>query len=287
MKRILTSACCDLLLLTACGEQTPQVEEKIVLPETSGAKAGAYGIHLFNGPQGTRLQERPSAALGLYTTMYLAQGAFIPVKSATLGIAAQQKILAGQTEVESDETFSLLKEFGSILQVDVIDTLNRSKKREEALDTYLRSLGNIMQLAERKINELKELQESTGDLRKAKRDDARQIERTIRQLLDDQEYEEAGRQQELLTTANGEVAELETKEQQVRDILRSYNTLMDIANDRMKAITVNRRVILAGLKVVEVPGIEEFDILETEAFIERSFGGGNSAADPLGTQHIQ
>jgi len=261
-------------------------EEVPSLPKTSGAKAGAYGVGLLNGSDGTDMGERPTATLGLYTSMYLAQGAFLPVKTAALGVTAQQKILLGQGTAETSETFSLLKEFGAILQVDIVDSLNRSGKREETLDTYLRSLANIMQLADRKIKELEQLEETTADLRKDKRDVVRKIEREIRDALNEENYEFAGTKQEEMATANGELAILETKEEQTKDILVPYNSLMDVANDRYDAITANRRVLLAGLKVVEVPGIEDLDILENDTFLQRTKRNNRVQKDVLGTSHI-
>jgi len=97
------------------------------------------------------------------------------VKSAELGIKSQEKILVGQVKLESSETFSLLKEFGVILQVDVVDVLNRSTDREKTLDKYIRSLANIMTLADRKIKELATLEDKY-------KDESREKKRTVRDI---------------------------------------------------------------------------------------------------------
>ncbi len=268
---------------------TPTPSEEIVnLPIVSGAKAATYAISLLNGPSQIGRGIRPSMTLGIYASTYLAQGAFLPVQSAIKGILAQQKILAGQQQPESSETFSLLKEFGSILQVNIMDILNRSTNREEALEKYLRSLANITELAQRKMDELEALKEQLKEERKEKRDQVRDIERSVRNALKEEDYEFVGIKQEELSKANVELAEIEIKEEQTRDILKPYGNMMKIAKERYNAIVQNRRVLLAGLKVVEVPGVEDLDILEETKVWERSKRKreGETVDDPLGTKKI-
>ncbi|MDD5469558.1 MAG: hypothetical protein PHO92_02040 [Candidatus Peribacteraceae bacterium] len=258
-------------LLTACAGKVPLEDEVAIQtpPETSGAKAGAFSTLLLNIPTRNVGGVRPSHTLGIYTSMYLAHGAFLPVQTAMLGITAQQHMWLGQTQPETSETFALLREFGSILQVDIVDSLNRSRNREETLERYTRSLVNIMELAERKMNELTTLQEDLRSQRKEQKKAVDELERAIQKAIKEEDYEFASSKQEELVTLKAELTRIETKAEQTDDILKPYEKLMQIAEKRQNAIDKNRRILIAGLKVIEVPGIENLDILEQERAWQR------------------
>jgi len=251
-----------LVLLSSC---LPEKEEPELI-QVDGSKASVYTTLSLLVPEIT--SERPTALLGTYSSIYLGQGVFLPVKSAELGIESQEKILVGQVKLESSETFSLLKEFGVILQVDVVDVLNRSADREKTLDTYIRSLANIMTLADRKIKELETLEDKYKDEARKKKRAVRDTERIVSKALRDEEFELAGSKQEELTNAKTELAEVEAQQDQVEDVLKPYEKMLEIGQERLNAINKNKRILIAGLKVVEVPGIEELDILEQESWRE-------------------
>lgn len=271
------------LLLVGCGSDSEQPTEEVVtetvLPQVSGAKAGAVSIGLLNNERGTRLGVRPSETLGIFASTYLSQGAFLPVQSAMQAIDAHGKILEGQTEVQTDENFALLKEYAAILQVDIVDLLNRSEDRAETLDTYMNTMANLTKLAKRKENELQTLLEELEDQRREKRTEERDIERLVNRALRDEDYETAAANQEALTKARADVAAIESKEDQTKDIKERFQKLIKIAEERLIAIAQNKRVILAGLKVVEVPGIEDFDILDDDKSKRQS---REESLDPFG-----
>jgi len=247
---------------TSSGSVPASASGSALFIETSGTKAGAYSTLLVNEPSKRIGAERPAASLGIFTNLYLTQGAFVPVRAANMGIEAQQLILIGQSTPESSETFALLKEFGAVLQADIVDILNRSIDREEALDRYLRSLENITTLARRKITELTALQEDLDARLKEQRGAVRELERSVQKAIKEENYEFASEHQEELVSSKASLAELETQLSQTKDILKPYEKLMSVAEERYDAITKNRRVLLAGLKVVEVPGIENLDLIE-------------------------
>ena len=258
------------------------------LEYVSGAKAGAYAISFLNNVGGLSGGVRPSGAMGIFTSLYLSTGKFIPAASAEMGIQVQMKLIAGQRTAETSENFALLKEFGSILQVNVVDLLNRAERREEALDLYIASLSNISRLVQRKTVELETLEEELIQQRRTKKDEVRELERVINDALREQNYEAASEAQPALIEAQGEVAKLESQIDQTDDILARFDDLLDIADERALALTVNRRVILAGLKVVDVPGIDDFNILDEDTRFRdrkrrvREPEGSNERLDPLG-----
>jgi hypothetical protein len=238
-----------------------QSTDEVPALDVTGAKAGAYISLLLNGPTVKLGGPRPPATLGVYVSLYLAQGAFIPVQAAMQGIEVLEQILLGQSTPESSETFALLKEFGSILQVDVLDSMNRSRDRAEALDTYVRSLRNIMELASRKITELQTLEENLDERQKAQRTVVRDMERVVQNALREEDFELAGGKQEELVKAKSSLAALEAEFEQTGDILDPYERLMEVAEERANAIEQNRAILIAGLQVVEVPGIDDLELI--------------------------
>lgn len=282
-KRAVLAAC---LMLASCGggesnDADSSTGSSVADLDVSGSKAAAYAIVVLNTPEGASLAGRPSETMGIYASSFLAQGSFLRSTSAVTGIDAQQKLISGQIQLETGETFALLKEFGAILQTNLIDALNRSQNRAEALDTYLSSLKNITELVQRKVTELESLEDRLVDERRDKKRELRDLERNVTQAIRNENYEQAGIEQEAATKLKTEVATLEAEIEQIDDILDRYDRLVEIAVERYDAIAANRRILIAGLKVVEVPGIENFDILDEDTPYGRGQNPFNVGVDPL------
>jgi hypothetical protein len=242
------------LLLTACGKEEP--EELRV----SGAKTAVSIMHIL--AKRSVQKNRPSGLLGIYSGLYTSQGVFLPVKGAVDSMKSIGNILKGQSNSTSDENFALLREVGEILQVNIIDALNRSPNRTEALDVYIQSLRNTGILTERKITELTALSDTENDLLKQRRDEARVIERALKDVLKEQNYADAADLEEKATAANAAYAEIKTKEDQTDDMIKRFDTLLEIIVERLQAVETNREILIAGLRVIDVPGIADFNILE-------------------------
>lgn len=217
---------------------------------------------------------RPSATLGVYVSLYAAQGILLPTENAMLGIQAMTRFLEAQSHSDTDENFALLREVGSILQVDVVDTLNRSTTRATTLESYIQSLKNVIILTERKLEELNVLYEQQKDESREKRNAARDMERELKTALRDQDYGRASDIEEQLATANSDYAAIDTKTDQTGDMIDRFETLLDIAKDRYQAVSNNREILIAGLRVIDVPGIKDLNILEKGSKWSRRGGSG-------------
>jgi len=255
-------------LLIGCGteeQNTTQEEEAPPALQVSGAKSALYAdIFSSELPFDMLTFLRPSASLGMYVSMYLAQGVLLPSRSALEGIDAQVRLIRTDESVTDDETFALLQEYGTVLQVDIVDTLNRSLSREEALNGYIRSLEQMNERMEQKLQELETRLDSISDKRKEKRKQVRELEREIRRELKEKNYSTAGPQQEELTKLNTQLAEIETREKQTDNIADIYKDLLEVGTERLEAIVQNRQVLIAGLHVVDVPGIEDLRLVIDE-----------------------
>lgn len=244
------------LLLASCGSK---IGDKDTI-STSGAKSAIAIMHLLS--QKMQKYTRPSAPIGIYTGIYISQGIIFPVHTAYDGFITMSKILAGQQQTDTDENFAVLREIGDILQVSIIDLLNRSTNRIEALDNYTQSLRNVGILTERKIAEITANKDRLTILRKEQQSTARDLNRSLSTAMRDQDYGQASELQEQLSKANAMLAETETQEDQAKDMINRMEDLYDITGDRLQAIESNREILIAGLRVINVPGIADFNILE-------------------------
>lgn len=246
------------LLLSGCGNGAENTEQGT--PNPSGVKSAIVVLQEYF--QGVLRDTRPSSPLGIFASLYLAQGVIIPAQSALDGMEAIAKVLEGQKSSTSNENFALLKEVGAVLQVDIIDTLNRSDDRVKALDTYTQSLKNAGILIERKLEELEALHDTQRDQVREQRSEVRDLERALRNVLRDQDYAEAGDIEEQLAEKNAKFAEIETQEEQTGDMIRRFTSLLEVAGERLQAVQNNREILIAGLRVIDVPGIVDLNILE-------------------------
>lgn len=242
------------LSLGGCG--TKEVQKLHV----SGAKSALSIMHILANQS---LQtNRPSGLLGIFSGIYTAQGVFLPVQSAAIGMQAIGTIIMGQTQSTTDENFALLQEIGDVLQVNVLDMLNRSTNRAQSLQEYTQSLKNVGIAAEQKISELSVLNEEQKDQVRDERKAVREIDSAIRDALRAKDYANAAQLEENLAKTNASYAEISTKQDQTNDMIQRFDAVLDIAVERLQAIEMNREILIAGLRVIEVPGIIDFNILE-------------------------
>lgn len=264
------------LLLSQCGgtsDSDPNLQ-------VSGAKSAILWWERITGEETSVRLPRPSASLGMFTSMFLAQGHFLPANTAMRGVDVGSMIVAGQGQATTDETFQLLQEFGAVLQVDIMDLLNRSPNRATTLQQYIDSLKGVGTIAQRKHTELEAKLEELELERREQRTIVKDMEREIRNALNNEDYGTAGSKQQALTEAQGTLAEVETTENLTSDIRKRYENLLKIAAERLKALESNREVLIAGVKVIDVPGVEDIGVIEEE--IRRGSRRSNNE-DPFGT----
>ena len=243
-----------LLFLTGCGGGK-KASEAEVLSKTDALQG------LVNLATQDPLKARPSAMLGIFTTAFLSLQDMTSSDSAVRGIGALV-LLIEKEDIAMDEIFALLQELGTALQVDVPDTLNRSDDRAKTLNAYFESLKNVGERSKKKRDELESLGKSLDQERKTQREVVTGIERQVNTAIRAQDYATAGGLQQRFTQEQTKLAELESRIDRLRQTLSLYQKLLEIAEKRVQAIEQNREILIAGLKVVDLPGVEELDILE-------------------------
>ena len=255
-KSVIATIVIPSLLLASCGGS----EEVPAEVYASGAKSAIATLEQLIKRSITL--NRPSANLGVFVTLYTSQGIILPTQGALLGMDAMARFLEAQSRSNTDENFALLREVGAVLQVNIVDTLNRSTKRAEALDIYIQSLRNVIVLAERKMQELEVLYENQRTETRDKRGEIRDLEKKLRTALKNQDYGEASEIEEQLTGITTDHAEIEIKTDQTKDMIDRFEALIEVAKERQQAVENNREILIAGLRVIDVPGIKDLNILE-------------------------
>ena len=257
--RITLSIGVSTLLLLGCGSQTatPQTSSGAHL-DVSGARVAL--LHLEDLSRGD-LRNRPSALLGLYVADYLGEAPPIPFTSAMQGLDALQK-LSPTDGTSDDETFTLLQAFGTVLKVDIQDEMNRSQDRPATLNTYMDSLTDITDRSKAQTDALIERQKDLDAKLNTERRTAEDFRKKVNAATKVSDFAQAGEEQKHFADSQAKVATLESNSQQTRELVRTFQNLLVVADKRKQAIDQNREIIISGLKVVDVPGIEDLGILK-------------------------
>jgi hypothetical protein len=254
------------LALAGCGGSQTAVDNDANL-DVQGAR---FALTFGDIVRGRRtVSNRASARLGVFTGMYLSGGGFLASNSARIGVLAQVKYHAKPGEEQLENTFQLLTEFGGVLGVDLADLLNRSTDRTDTLNAYVEGLENI---TERCTLRLAELRTQLTDLQLEQREArtaAATLDRNVRTALREEDYVTAGELQPDLAQAQAKVAEMDSRVRQHQQIIGAYDDLLEVSERRQLAIDQNREILIAGLKVVDVPGAEALGVLEQQSVRRR------------------
>lgn len=267
-----------VLTVTACsggdGEQDDGAFETDVASD-----AAEYTLDLLSGVGGNR----PGSILGAYVTAFLMAEAQAPYRTAIMGIDAQVRIRIPDDETDN-ETYALLQDLGAALQVDIMDLLNRSTDRAETLTEYLDALETF---TNRGIERQAQLEEELDTLvadRREKRKVVARLRSEQSRALREQDFTTAGDKQRELIDAEQELSMVELEAGQVEDAAGLFDDLIEVSRERWSAITANRAIILAGLEVVEVPGIDELGVIREETRqqrLDRENQADDAFSDPL------
>lgn len=258
--RLLAASLVSLSLLSACGSSPNTAEES----GQSGAAARigvASAVVLATQNLLTQSALRPAAVLGVYAAQFLSGNAVPATGSAVLGIAAQLQLYFGQ-QTDSQDTAAVLSQLGTTLQVDVPDMLDRSADRGDALDEYLAFLEGAMEEARVARDAVAAEGDVFDDDVSAKRKEAGTLRREVNTAVRNKDFSLAGAKQELLGIAEAKVAELDAKRRQLSGMEDLFDELLEVAEERLAAVTSNRDALIAGITVIELPGVTDLGILQ-------------------------
>lgn len=256
-----------VLFLAAFLTQCSGASNKEELPDIEGAIIGAEESHDMLAAWADADRLRPSALLGVFISDYLSYTAVY--QTALAGVQAQMEILFNDDRIE-DETYALLETLGSILQVDVNDMLNRSNGRARAFETYVQNLAELGTTATAKKQGLEQELDDIQTVRRDQRRDTAKLQSDLNSALREQDYASASGLQRQLIDAETELAKLESEEDEQQSVIRLFEDLLEIADERLNAMQTNREALIAGVKVIEVPGVDDLGLLEKGRYRRRN-----------------
>ncbi|NOS67077.1 MAG: hypothetical protein HOO67_01785 [Candidatus Peribacteraceae bacterium] len=257
---LLTAVLLAPLALSACGNtaETPAPSGGV---QVTGARSAVLSILPLE--KGIPSVVRPAALLSIYVNLLLAEGLTPPVHAAMDGVEAQLLLHALPTAENVDDLYSLLEEFGAVLHVDIADLMNRSSDRANTLDEYSIGIANITERSKRRADDIKE---QITNLKKKQTEQKRAvslINKEISNAVKVKDFSTAQDKQQELATAQGELTETDLTLKEMTFLQKTFAELTGIAQQRIAALERNREVIIAGLRVVDVPGVEDLGVLES------------------------
>jgi hypothetical protein len=205
---------------------------------------------------------RPAPLLSIYVNMLLADGLAVPVEAARSGIEAQLLLHAPLTGESIDSLYALLEEFAAVLHVDVNDLLNRSDNRIETLDAYSVGLRNITERSRRRAEEVQQdvatLKTQTTEQKKT----VSALGAELKNATKAKDFATAQEKQSALGEAQAQLTATQSQLNEMLNIQAILSDLLKIAGQRIAALESNREILIAGLKVVDVPGVEDLGVLQ-------------------------
>ena len=266
-RRLIAVAC--VAALTACGSST----KTAVPPDVSGAKSGVFTIDALVMHTMDNRTIRSSALLGLFVTEYLSFSSNLTAAQGALtGIAVDRQIMDKQHMV-TDPDFELLQAFADALQVDVADLLNRSQNRQEALDVFTTALTNVATKANERFKELTSAQDELKKTLSTQSKQRSAADSALKSAINKKQFADAGELQKKVLETQQAYAETDLKSKQTQDVLDTMDKFLALYGQKILAIQQNRELLIAGNRVVDVPGIDELRIIEHKKATNTGRGG--------------
>jgi hypothetical protein len=243
-----------MFLVQCRGEQTDNPEDLAVVPYDAVQWTLDIAIDSFD-----LYEVRPGATLGVFVADFLIHNSIY--KSALAGIGAQM-VLFYDDDYQESESYALLDDLGSILQVNIEEMLNRSNDRTDSFNVYVEELRDVSERSSSHLVGLEQDLEIIADERRLSRREASKIQSELNTALREQNYSTAGDLQRRLIDAEAELARIESEEDEQQSIIRLFEDLIEVAGERYTAMQSNREALIAGIKVIEVPGVDDLGLIE-------------------------
>lgn len=259
-------------VFTGCGRSQPS-EENL---KTGGSRSAIFSTDALALRTVQSLMPRKSSSLGVFVSEYLSTASLIMAAQGGIdAIHIQSMIVQGQQTV-SDPDFELLQALADALQVDVADLLNRSDIREQALDAYSEALTNVATRANDRFRELssslEQLEDTVRDLNKERST----ADRDLKKAIKDKDFTAAGELQKIFSEKQSTHAEAELQLQEGQSMRDALDELLTLYGEKILAIQKNREALIIGIRVVDVPGIDDLDLIERVKSTRSRARGGDT-----------
>lgn len=264
-------------LLAGCGTTT---DMSTTSQTVSGGRSALVSIDRIIAVSTRNSMQRRAALLGVFIAEYISFAETANAAQGALNGIATDAVLTMKQNSVTDPDFDLLQAFADALQVDVSDLLNRSQDRQQSLDTYVTALTNVGARANERYGALSRTDDELKSLLRTESKERSDAERALQSAIKLKEFSQAGELQKTVLEKQRVYAETDLKRKQVEDVASTLNSLLTLYQSKIVAIEQNREILIAGNRIVDVPGIEELKIIErTKA--SRTTGRGAGAFDSL------
>lgn len=234
----------------------------------------------FGGADGDALDTTRTSQSGMRTSAELVEteAEESPTPAAIAGLLAGMHV-SGATKSESlipdpldpaigetgtEAHTELLNTLVKLLGTDVQILLNSASDREDALDLYIESIESHAQHGHIRMRSMLDDVEEHED-------DKRRFERRVKDIrneIDDAIGEGDTARVSILTDEliqkQQALAEADSNLIVKEHLSEAYEDVLTPLDERLKAINANRQALIQGVKVIDMPGVEDLEIIEYE-----------------------
>ncbi|MBI1934272.1 hypothetical protein HYS30_01270 [Candidatus Peregrinibacteria bacterium] len=256
-RKILALSLFSLLLLGGCRSSPKEKKGEQAL--RNARDAIVYIIVVARARASLPRTSQPGASLGIHLSTYISKSD-PPVH----GALESTRILGPlvRTSDATEAPFITIQTLGNLVQMNIVEAMNKNPERGDVLNRYIILLRSTLQNAQRDQGNLR-------DRRQQLIKEERERQSVIRALQKETDTaERAGdfstmvSRQRPLSDAKGEQGKTEASIDELDNTLEILSDLTRIAEERLNAIEENREALMAGIRIVEIPGIEKLGILE-------------------------
>ncbi|MEQ1849817.1 MAG: hypothetical protein ABL890_04470 [Candidatus Peribacteraceae bacterium] len=259
-----------VFFLASCGKSAPTETVHV-----EGARSAIFGLEKVMQVSETGMKAvRNGALLGIQVAEYISMTPAVAVASGLTGVTAASAAQSTQSTI-TDPDFKLLAAFSEALSVNVAELLNRSTERQQQLDVYSEALSNVATKANDRYKELSAVEEqASSELRTLKRD-LSSAERERKAASSAKDFSLASEKQKIILDLQKQIADKELQVEQSADIVTQLEQMLELYGEKILAMESNREALILGVQVIDVPGVEELQLIKREKSPrKRSRGGG-------------
>ncbi|MBI2117405.1 hypothetical protein HYT95_00755 [Candidatus Peregrinibacteria bacterium] len=256
-QKILALSLFSLLLLGGCRSSSKGEKGEPAL--RNARDATVYVVIVTRALASLPRPSRPSAPIGVLMSTYLSKND-PPVH----GALESTRILGPlvRTPDATEAPFMTIQALGNLVQMNIAEAMNKNPERGEVLNRYITLLRSTLQNARRDQGNLRDRRQQLAEKEREQRSALRVLQKEIDAAEKAGDFSTVGSRQRPLSDAKGEQGKTEASIDELDNTLEILSDLTRIAEERLNAIEENREAMMAGIRVVEIPGIEKLGILE-------------------------
>ncbi|OGJ57876.1 hypothetical protein A3H22_01920 [Candidatus Peribacteria bacterium RIFCSPLOWO2_12_FULL_55_15] len=247
--RILTLQTLCLLLLLGCRSSPKQKEGQTL---HNARDATVYVTIVTRALASLPLPTRPSASLGIHLSTYLSK-----LETTVHGALENTAIIytLARTSDTTETPFMTIQTLGNLIQTNIVEAMNKNPERGDVLNRHLTLLRSTLQNAQKDKRNLEDSLHQLVGKEREQRNTLRTLQKEINAAEKAIDFQAVGFHQRALREAKGEHGKTEASLDELEKTMEILDDLTSLAEERLNAIEENRKALMAGIRVVEIPGL--------------------------------